>query len=168
MVNQYERFNLRFLSPTEAVLNIIEPPQTISDASETAKGIIELATQTEVNTGTDAVRAVTPLTLETKLAPYFELDANGNAVIANTKKTGNGVASSSNWIQYGNGASIYNVPTGQQHIFQQNGTTVAGITGDGKLFVEGVGKGLILKSPDGTQYELTVPNGGGSITITAV
>ena len=33
------------------------------DASTTVKGIIEIATQTEVNTGTDALRAVTPLTL---------------------------------------------------------------------------------------------------------
>lgn len=36
-------------------------------ASETAQGIIELATQAEVNTGTDAVRAVTPATLQSKL-----------------------------------------------------------------------------------------------------
>jgi hypothetical protein len=36
-------------------------------SSETASGIIELATQTEVDDGTDAVRAVTPATLESKL-----------------------------------------------------------------------------------------------------
>lgn len=35
----------------------------IGAASETAQGIIELATQTEVNTGTDTLRAVTPATL---------------------------------------------------------------------------------------------------------
>lgn len=34
------------------------------DASETAKGIIELATQDETNTGTDDTRAITPLKLE--------------------------------------------------------------------------------------------------------
>jgi len=39
----------------------------IVSASETAEGIIELADQTEVNTGTDAVRAVTPATLQSKL-----------------------------------------------------------------------------------------------------
>jgi hypothetical protein len=39
----------------------------IVSASETAEGIIELATQTEVNTGTDAFRAVTPATLQAKL-----------------------------------------------------------------------------------------------------
>lgn len=35
-----------------------------ADSTESAKGFIELATQTEVNTGTDAVRAVTPSTLK--------------------------------------------------------------------------------------------------------
>lgn len=39
----------------------------IVDASTTEKGIIELATQTEVNTGTDSTRAVTPLTLAQRL-----------------------------------------------------------------------------------------------------
>lgn len=37
------------------------------DASETVKGIIELATQAEVDAGTDAVRAVTPATLSSNL-----------------------------------------------------------------------------------------------------
>jgi len=31
-----------------------------------------------------------------------------------------------------------------------------------------IGKGLILKSPDGTRYRVTVPNGGASLTITAI
>ena len=30
------------------------------------------------------------------------------------------------------------------------------------------GCGLILRSPDGTRYRITVPNGGASITITAI
>jgi len=37
------------------------------DASTTTKGIIEIATQTEVNTGTDTIRAVTPSTLKGNL-----------------------------------------------------------------------------------------------------
>lgn len=37
-------------------------------ASETNPGFIELATQAEVNSGTDSSRAVTPLTLQTKLS----------------------------------------------------------------------------------------------------
>lgn len=36
---------------------------SVPDASTTVKGILELATQTEVNNGTDNTRAVTPLTL---------------------------------------------------------------------------------------------------------
>jgi hypothetical protein len=40
-------------------------------ASETVEGNIELATQAEVNTGTDAVRAVTPDTLEDKTYGTF-------------------------------------------------------------------------------------------------
>lgn len=39
----------------------VSPP----DASETVKGIIEIATQAEVTTGTDDVRAITPLKLAT-------------------------------------------------------------------------------------------------------
>lgn len=43
----------------------------IVDASTTEKGIIELATQTEVNTGTDAVKAITPLTLAQRLNAIY-------------------------------------------------------------------------------------------------
>lgn len=39
-----------------------------NNASETAVGVIEIATQAEVNTGTDTVRAVTPATLATYVA----------------------------------------------------------------------------------------------------
>jgi len=39
-------------------------------SSETVAGVIELATQTEVNTGTDPNRAVTPATLTGKLSNY--------------------------------------------------------------------------------------------------
>lgn len=41
-----------------------EKEPTLADASETVKGKIELGTQAEVDTGTDAVRAITPATLE--------------------------------------------------------------------------------------------------------
>jgi len=40
----------------------------VPDASETVKGILELATQAETNTGTDDARAVTPLKLATYLS----------------------------------------------------------------------------------------------------
>jgi len=41
------------------------------DATTTARGFLELADQTEVNTGSDAVRAVVPSTLAVKLANYI-------------------------------------------------------------------------------------------------
>lgn len=40
------------------------------DASETVKGVIELATTSEVNTGSDTTRAVTPAGLAGKLSDY--------------------------------------------------------------------------------------------------
>lgn len=55
----------------------------ILDASETEKGIIQLATQAEVNTGTNATKAVTPATLKTYLdanvGGYTQLFGNGTA-----------------------------------------------------------------------------------------
>lgn len=46
-------------------------------ASETVSGIMELATQTETNTGTDDARAVTPLKFQTRLAAFAQpLSAN--------------------------------------------------------------------------------------------
>ena len=42
---------------------------SVPDASETVKGIIEIATQAETNTGTDDVRAITPLKAATRYAP---------------------------------------------------------------------------------------------------
>lgn len=53
------------------------------DASETVKGIAEIATQTETNTGTDDLRIVTPLKLQTRMAAYAQpLDADLTAVAA--------------------------------------------------------------------------------------
>lgn len=46
-----------------------------NNTSETAAGVIELATQAEVNTGTDTVRAVTPATLATYVAAQAAADS---------------------------------------------------------------------------------------------
>ena len=65
----------------------------IPGATETASGIIELATQTEVNTGTDTARAVTPATLQAKLGgyqaagSYQPLDSDLTAIAALTTTT---------------------------------------------------------------------------------
>lgn len=64
----------------------------ITNASETTAGVIEIATQTEVNTGTDTNRAVTPATLSGYLdnqavaRTYF---ASGLSLTANTPLTVN-------------------------------------------------------------------------------
>ena len=62
----------------------------IVSASETAEGIIELATQAEVNTGTDTSRAVTPATLQSKLGVTGTL----NNAVSFTQLIGDGVATS--------------------------------------------------------------------------
>jgi hypothetical protein len=55
------------------------------DASETVKGIIELATQAETNTGTDDLRAITPLKLQTRMAAFAQpLDSDLTAIAALT------------------------------------------------------------------------------------
>jgi hypothetical protein len=55
------------------------------DASETVKGIAELATQTETNTGTDDLRIVTPLKFQTRLAAFAQpLDSDLTAIAALT------------------------------------------------------------------------------------
>lgn len=46
-------------------------------------------------------------------------------------------------------------------------STRALINNDGEFECGTVGKGVIFKSPDGTRYRLTVPNGGASVTIAA-
>lgn len=53
--------------------NILSAPSipTVVDSSETAKGIIEIATQSETNTGSDDVRAVTPLKLKVNTESKF-------------------------------------------------------------------------------------------------
>ena len=59
------------------------PTNQLSDATTSTKGVIELATQTEVNTGTDAERAVTPATLKSTFPNQTKsaLNASGNAPI---------------------------------------------------------------------------------------
>lgn len=70
------RTNLDVMSSTEVVaaINTATP-----SASTTAKGIIELATQTEVNTGTDDERAVTPKKMLDGVKNH--LNASGDAPI---------------------------------------------------------------------------------------
>lgn len=59
-------------------------------ATTTTEGIIELATQTEVNTGTDSSRAVTPSTLRSTLG----ITANLTTTLKYTQTIGDGIATS--------------------------------------------------------------------------
>jgi hypothetical protein len=61
----------------------------VPDASETVKGIIEIATQAEVTTGTDDVRAITPLKLATAV-PAASETAAGIAELATQAETNTG------------------------------------------------------------------------------
>lgn len=57
----------------------------VSNASETASGTIEIATQAETNTGTDDVRAITPLKFQTRMAAYAQpLDSDLTSIAALT------------------------------------------------------------------------------------
>lgn len=57
----------------------------VADSSETVKGKIEIATQAETNAGTDDVRAITPLKLQTRMAAYAQpLDSDLTAIAALT------------------------------------------------------------------------------------
>lgn len=53
----------------------------VPDASETVKGIIEIATQAETNTGTDDVRALTPLKAATRYAPLASPALTGTPTV---------------------------------------------------------------------------------------
>lgn len=53
---------------------------THPDGSTTSKGFVELATQAEVNTGTDAARAVVPATLQEKLSTDLQARTESFAV----------------------------------------------------------------------------------------
>jgi hypothetical protein len=66
--------NIATTAFVKTAINAIPAP-TIPDASETAKGIIELATSAEVQAGTDAERAVTPAGMKAGL------NASGTAPI---------------------------------------------------------------------------------------
>ena len=68
------RANLGVMSSSEVATAIAT---SVPQASETTNGVIELATQAEVNTGTDDVRAVTPKKMLVGVKNH--LNASGNA-----------------------------------------------------------------------------------------
>ena len=78
------------ITATPAELNLLDGITTLSgsntgdepDASTTTKGIIEIATSAEVQTGTDAARAVTPDTLAAK-SVTAQIDVSSTNFISN-------------------------------------------------------------------------------------
>lgn len=68
-------FEIKFEENTAAssVINMGDTTFVFDDATETAAGIIELATEAEAKAGTDAKRAITPKTLKAKLLEYLPL-----------------------------------------------------------------------------------------------
>jgi hypothetical protein len=83
---------------------------TIADASETVKGIIEIATQAETNAGTDDLRAITPLKLS-----VWPGNANGWLAISGATLTGvNNITSNTNNQLVWTGSST-SINTGQYY-----------------------------------------------------
>lgn len=60
----------------------------VNDASESQKGIIQIASQAEVTAGTDTTKAVTPKYLKTELDKKVALDSDNNFTGNNTFTTG--------------------------------------------------------------------------------
>jgi hypothetical protein len=63
-------------------VNAAAASATVPDATEAVKGKLEIATQTETDTGTDDARAVTPLKLASRLSAFQPLDADLTAIAA--------------------------------------------------------------------------------------
>ena len=76
LINAVEQDITEILNGTQQV--------TIKDATTSQKGVVQLASQAEVNTGTNAVKAVTPATLQAKINTV--LSGGSASAIAYTNK----------------------------------------------------------------------------------
>ena len=90
-------FEIKFEDNTAAssVINMGDTTFIFDDATETAAGIIELATEAEAKAGTDAKRAITPKTLDAVIKSHAEVvHRSGTETITGNKTfTGNLVLS---------------------------------------------------------------------------
>lgn len=122
-----------------------------SDASETVKGIVELATVGEVITGTDTTRAVTPAGVAAKIG------LKADVFVTQVTKTASFTLSSSELTQVNAGANVVmmmNVASGQNLEIPLDATvafpvgTVIGIRqiGAGQTTITAVG-GVTLNAP---------------------
>ena len=86
------------------------PNTAIPKATETALGVVELATQTEVNTGTDAVRAVTPQTMLSGVKNH--LNASGSAPLFACRA----------WVNFNGTGTVAIIASGNVSSITDNGT----------------------------------------------
>ena len=108
---------------------------TIPDASETVKGIAEIATQTETNTGTDDLRFVTPLKLKNQ--NYLALLASPTFAGTPTAPT---AAPSTNTTQLATTEFVTTADNLKKNIANSSPTTV---TTSGSLTINGVSGSLL-------------------------
>lgn len=92
---------------------------------------------------------------------------NQNATVLSAQTAGNWTALD---VVKGTGArvavQIANSGTGRSILVKAGSTDVAGINADGEYEHLTAGKGLLLKSPDGTRYRVSVAN-GGTVSVVA-
>ena len=106
LINAVEQDITEILNGTQQV--------TIKDATQTQKGVVQLASQAEVTTGTNATKAVTPATLQAKIDTVLSGSGEGGgaSAIAYTNKAntftpsqtftgGATITSKGNWASVG-------------------------------------------------------------------
>lgn len=152
-----------FTTADEAKLDAITGTNTgdEADASTTVKGIIEIATQTEVNAGTDTVRAVTPATL----ANYSGLGGGGgtNTYFNNQYIDQSGGTSDTYGVLSGTINGSNTTFTVSQGVYATGTLTVYQ---NGKLVLQGTGAGWTETTPASGTFDFVVaPRTGDEITV---
>lgn len=147
-------FEIKFEDNTAAssVINMGDTTFVFDDATETAAGIIELATEAEAKEGTDAKRAITPKTLMAKLLEYLPLtggkmtgtirSALEGLIVGDTDTSAVRISGGTNWdsgaslVVYGKDHATY---PGMFRIKAEDGTNEYGLLGkpDGTLTWDG-------------------------------
>jgi len=118
-------------------------PANIPQATETAVGGAELATQAETNTGTDDLRIVTPLKVKSKISARRDVTANFSVTSADDQvnvivESASTVTCTVNTIPANGFVTIVNVGAGGIN-FTGSGVTIQGVTS----LAGGVGSALL-------------------------